>query len=288
LGIAAISVAGNGCPPVRVVSNGRPLGGATRIRCHQSSQYLSGLLLTAPVTQNGMDIFIDGEAVSKPYIDMTTDILSDFGIVCDRTGYERFTIPGGQRYRPGHYAVETDCSQAGYFWAAAAITGARIKVLGTSARSRQGDVKLAEVLGEMGCRVDHDSDGIAVTGGPLTAVRVNMADMPDMVPTLAVVAAYAHGTTRIENVAHLRIKECDRLGAMETQLRKMGIVARCTDAGLDVVGAVPQGAHIRTYDDHRIAMCFAVAGLKTPGVIIEDPRCVAKSFPNFWEVFGQL
>jgi 3-phosphoshikimate 1-carboxyvinyltransferase len=284
LGIPARSLNENGCPPV-VVTGAPVAGGAVDIRCAVSSQYLSSLLLMAPCTEKGLDIRVTEGPVSKPYIDMTLDILERFGIKAKRDGYTRFSIPGRQAYRSGTYHVEPDASQAGYFWAAAAITGATVRVGQTRTDSRQGDVGLAGVFGAMGCRVTHGPGGIAVTGGPLSAVTVDMANMPDMVPTLAVVAAFAQGTTVIENVAHLKAKECDRLGAVTTELTRMGIEVQKTDTGLAITGGSPRGAVIETYDDHRIAMSFAVAGLVVPGVAIADPGCVAKSFPHFWDVF---
>jgi len=161
-------------------------------------------------------------------------------------------------------------------------------VFGITKNTRQGDVRFAEVLGKMGCTVKEESDGISVRGGDLKSIDVDMADMPDMVPTLAVVAAFAKGTTRIENVAHLKAKESDRLGSVVNELVKMGVDAVCTDSGMTIKGGNPKGAEINTYNDHRIAMSFAMAGLKVPGIIIHDEQCVEKSFPNYWEIFAEL
>jgi 3-phosphoshikimate 1-carboxyvinyltransferase len=277
----------DGCPPIEVVGGGLK-GGSVAIDCRVSSQYLSALLMIAPFANETVTITVSGGLVSRPYVDMTIDVMEAFGIAVDRNGYERFVVTGGQAYRAGDHAVEPDCSQAGYFWAAAAISGAGVTVAGTSMSSLQGDVRFAERLAAMGCRVAESGDGIKVTGGPLTGVLVDMADMPDMVPTLAVVAAFARGTTVIENVAHLKAKESDRLSAVAAELTKMGIEAGCTDSGLRIVGGHPRGAAIDTYNDHRIAMSFALAGLKIPGVKIKDETCVKKSFPHFWEVFKSL
>ena len=287
MGVGARSVNADGCPPIEVTGGGLK-GGSVTIDCRISSQYLSALLLIAPFAKETVTITVSGGLVSRPYVDMTIAVIEEFGIAVDRNGYERFVVTGGQAYRAGDHAVEPDCSQAGYFWAAAAISGAGVTVAGTSKTSLQGDVRFAECLAAMGCRVAEHGDGIEVSGGPLTGVIVDMADMPDMVPTLAVVAAFAHGATVIENVAHLRAKESDRLGAVAAELMKMGIEADCTDSGLRIVGGHPQGAAIDTYDDHRIAMSFALAGLKVPGIKIKDETCVKKSFPNFWEVFKSL
>lgn len=277
----------DGCPPVAVMGGGLR-GGSVAIRCGVSSQYLSGLLLTAPCTPEGMDIQVTEGPVSKPYIDMTLAVMARFGVSVDRNGYNRFRVPGGQTYRAGEVTVETDASNASYFWAAAAVTGGEVTVRGIGRNSIQGDVKLADTLGRMGCRVTESGDGLTVAGGELKGIDVDMADMPDMVPTLAVVAAFAEGTTHIRNVGHLRAKECDRLTAVATELRRMGAAVTTTETDLTITGGGLHGARIHTYDDHRMAMCFAVAGLAVPGVVIEDETCVRKSFPNFWEVFETL
>jgi len=287
LGIAAHAQNNDGCPPL-VVEAGNRRGGSTRIDCSISSQYLSSLLLMAPCLEQGLIVTVNDNPVSKPYIDMTLDVMAAFGIRVQRDGYEQFKIAGGQTYRHGHYAVEPDASQAGYFWAAAAITGNSVKVQGVTAASRQGDAGLADIFGRMGCRVCHEPDGITVTGGSLTAVDANMGHMADMVPTLAVVAAFAKGTTTIRNVAHLKVKESDRLAAVVQELTKMGITAHYSRDELHIEGGHPKGAAIETYDDHRIAMSFGVAGLQVPDVTIMDETCVGKSFPDFWQVLGKL
>ena len=289
IGVDARSLQDNGCPPVRI-AGGQVPGGKTGLRCKISSQFLSSLLLIGPYAKDGVDVRVTEGPVSKPYIDMTVDVMKRCGVAVERQGYERFVVPGGQVYRSGDYFVEPDCSQAGYFWGAAAIAGpdAEVKVIGTTEKSRQGDVRFARVLEKMGCQVAEDADGIRVRGGRLKGIVVDMADMPDMVPTLAVVAAFAEGTTEVKNVAHLKAKESDRLGSVVDELVKMGVAASCTDDGMTVVGGNPRGASIKTYNDHRIAMAFSMAGLKVPGVEIENERCVDKSFPNYWEVFANL
>ena len=286
-GVEAEAVNGNGCPPVAVLG-GSLLGGEVWIDCSASSQYLSALLLIAPLAPLGMDIRVSSGPVSTPYIDMTLAVLQQFGIAVSREGNQRFTIAGGQTYRAADVNVEPDASNAGYFWAAAAVTGVTVKVLGLSRASCQGDTAFVDILAQMGCSVAGEDDGIAVTGGPLRGVDVDMAGMPDLVPTLAVVAAFAQGTTTIRNVAHLRLKESDRLAAMTTELRKMGTVVNSDADSMTIKGGRLHGAHIKTFDDHRIAMSFAVAGLKIPGVVIEDEQVVRKSFPTFWEVFDTL
>ncbi len=287
LGIHARAVEGNGCPPVDVPGGGAR-GGAVAINCSVSSQFLSSLLLMAPCTPQGLAITVSHGPVSRPYIDMTVEILERFGIRVHREGYTRFDIAGGQAYRSGDYTVAADASQAGYFWGAAAIAGGSVTVRGVSADSSQGDVGLARVFEQMGCSVARRPEGITVTGGKLRAITVDMADMPDMVPTLAVVAAFAEGTTVIDNVSHLKAKESDRLASTCAELNKMGIAAVAEHDRLRVPGGRPHGADIQTYDDHRIAMSFAMAGLAVPGVRIVDPHCVEKSFPDFWQVWETL
>jgi len=287
VGTCAYSVNENGCPPVKVVG-GNINGGPVTLNCKTSSQFLSAMLLIAPLTKKGMVITITEGPVSKPYIDMTVNVMERLGIKIDRTGYHKFHIPPNQIYHAGMYEVEPDASQAGYFWAAAAISGNRVKVCGIRMDSKQGDVRFVEALSAMGCDITIEQDGIAVTGGPLSAIDIDMADMPDMVPTLAVVASFAKGITRIRNVAHLKDKESDRLGSVVHELVKMGINARCSESELIIQGSKPKGAQIDTYDDHRMAMSFAIAGLVIPGVFIKDETCVEKSFPNFWSVFEGL
>ena len=287
MGINARSLSGNGCPPVEVT--GTAIGSdQVDVDCQKSSQYLSALLLLAPRTPNGLEIRVAGELVSKPYVDLTIDLIKKFGIRLDRRGDRQFQVPGNQIYRAGNYKVEADCSQAAYFWGAAAITGADIKVMAINERSAQGDLHFVDLLQQMGCRVSRQSDGIAVAGGQLRAIEADLADMPDQVPTLAVVAAFADGTTVIKNVAHLKSKESDRLSATVNELNKMGIQAAGTGNALTVRGGEPQGCIIETYNDHRMAMSFAIAGLNVPGVHIRNESCVEKSFPAFWQVFEGL
>jgi 3-phosphoshikimate 1-carboxyvinyltransferase len=287
IGAVAKAEAAGRCPPVRV-QGGRPEGGRVILDCSVSSQFLSALLLIGPYTRNGIDVSISKGPVSRPYIDMTVRVMTRFGVSVERQEYRRFHVSGGQVYRSRDYGIEPDASQAGYFWAAAAVTGRRVKVSGIAGDSIQGDARFPEVLEKMGCRVSREPDGITVQGGPLVGIQTDMGDMPDLVPTLAVVAAFAEGETLIGNVSHLRAKESDRLAAVSTELKKMGVTAEATKDALLVRGGRPKAAVIETYDDHRMAMSFAVAGLKVPGIAIENERCVDKSFPDFWEVFGQL
>jgi 3-phosphoshikimate 1-carboxyvinyltransferase len=286
LGVKAVSEKGDGCPPVRVT--GGLIGGKASLSGAISSQYLSALLFIGPLAPAGLEIEVTGDLVSRPYVDLTLEVLSDFGISFYREGYRYFQLPGGQCYLPQDYQIEADASSASYFWAAAALTGGRVTITNLGLTSSQGDAAFPQVLERMGCAITSTAAGLTVQGGPLSGVEVNMAAMPDLVPTLAVLAAFAQGETVITGVAHLRHKESDRLAAVVTELGKMGLEARETEDGLVIRGGKPRGAVINTYNDHRLAMSFAVAGLKVPGLSITDPDCVAKSFPDFWEFFERL
>ena len=285
--VKARSVNGDGSPPVEIT--GRKIqGGRVSIAGNKSSQFISAILMIGPLTQNKIEIIAKDEPVSKPYIDMTLNIMKMFGIQTKREGYKKFVVPGNQTYMHGSYIAEPDCSNAGYFWAAAALTRSYVKVKGISPYTRQGDVGFVNILKTMGCNTFYHTDGIAVSGGPLSGISVDMADMPDIVPTLAVVAAFAKGATVIKNIMHIKAKESDRVAAVIKELSKMNIQAFHTKSDLIIKGGTPQPAEIDTYNDHRIAMSFAIAGLVTPGMVIRDKKCVAKSFPNFWDVFEKL
>ncbi|MGM0879629.1 MAG: 3-phosphoshikimate 1-carboxyvinyltransferase [Bacillota bacterium] len=287
LGVKAHVIRGTGCPPIQV--EGPSLrGGKAKIRGSVSSQYTSSILISAPYAEMDVELEITDDLTSKPYVDMTVGIMKDFGVEVERDGYRRFKVRAGQRYRAGTYRVEPDASNMSYFLAAAAITRGRVCIPGINISSLQGDVKFIDVLEQMGCCVEKETDYIAVSGKQMRGIDADMNRMPDIVPTLAVMAAFAEGRTHIYNIGNLRIKECDRIAAVENELRKMGIDTESTEDTLTVYGGKPTGAVIDTYDDHRIAMAFAIAGLKTPGVVINNPSCTAKSFPTFWEIFNGL
>jgi len=286
VGVTAVSEKGDGCPPVRVI--GGLTGGRAQLSGAISSQYLSALLFIAPLAPQGMEIEITGDLVSRPYVDLTLEVLSDFGISYYREGYQVIRIPGGQCYLSQEYLIEADASSASYFWAAAALTGGQVTITNLNLESSQGDAAFPQVLERLGCTVALTPAGLTVRGGPLQGVEVDMGSMPDLVPTLAVLAAFARGETVITGVAHLRHKESDRLAAVAAELTKLGIEARETEDGLIIRGGEPRGAVIDTYNDHRIAMSFAVAGLKAPVMVITNPDCVAKSFPDFWQFFAGL
>jgi 3-phosphoshikimate 1-carboxyvinyltransferase len=287
LGVRARSLGTGGGAPIEIDGGAVP-GGCAELDCSVSSQFLTALLLIGPYARDGIEVCVTRGPVSRPYIDITIDVMRRFGVEVERRGYEWFKVPGGGCYRAADHVIEADCSQAGYFWAAAAVSGSTVKVRRTTLDSCQGDARLAEVLVRMGCTIAAHSDGVALTGGALAGIEVDMADMPDAVPTLAVVAAFARGRTAIRGVAHLKEKESDRLAAVCAGLHRMGIQAAHDTDTLWVRGGTPQGAAIGCHNDHRIAMSFAVAGLATPGVEIVDENCVTKSFPTFWDVFETL
>jgi 3-phosphoshikimate 1-carboxyvinyltransferase len=290
--VAITSDAGTGCPPLTLQANGLA-GGRTVLPEGKSSQYLSSLLLVAPYAATPAELEVRGEIFSKPYVEMTLAVMADFGIRVEAApALNAFRIPQGQ-YQGGTYAIEGDASGASYFWAAAAITGGRVTVANVPVPSLQGDAKLLPYLARMGCRIEQTGAGITVIGPEtLEGIELDMGDMPDVAPTLAVVAAFAEGTTIINNIAHLRIKECDRLSAVVSELRKLGAEVEEEPARMIIHGKQGgsnlHGAVIATYNDHRMAMSFAVAGLRIPGVTISDEQCVIKSFPDFWERFGQM
>ncbi|WP_457573165.1 3-phosphoshikimate 1-carboxyvinyltransferase [Desulfolithobacter sp.] len=285
------SDADNGCPPLTIQASGLA-GGRTVLPEGKSSQYLSSLLLVAPYARKPAELEVRGEVLSRPYVEMTLAVMADFGIRVEASpSLNFFRIPQGC-YQGREYRIEGDASGASYFWAAAAVTGGRVTVANVPVPSLQGDAGLVPLLARMGCEVTRTGDGITVEGPDrLEGIEVDMGNMPDVAPTLAVVAAFAEGTTVINNVGHLRIKECDRLSAMVTELRKMGADMEEEPERMIIHGHGGRDLHgteIETYHDHRIAMCFAVAGLRVPGVRITGEDCVKKSFPDFWQRFDRL
>ena len=207
---------------------------------------------------DGLEISLDGPAVSSPYIDLTLDIMKKFGVEACRIHSTLYKVPGQQAYCPGQFFVEPDLSNAGYFWAIGAITGKMISVKNISKNSLQGDLKQVKILEQMGCTINIGENEIGVRGSELIGIDVDMSDTPDAVPAIAVVASFAKGRTRINNIKHLREKECDRIDAISSQLLKMGITVRQGDDFLEILGGSPKGAKIETFNDHRIAMAFAV------------------------------
>ncbi len=287
LGIDAVSQKGNGCPPVTVRAAGLP-GGICELSGEISSQFLTALLLAAPYAREAVTIRIIGELVSRPYVDMTCKIMAEFGVTVEEKKVAVFTVARGQTYRGRDYAIEGDASSASYFLAAAAVTGGRVKVTNVGESSIQGDAGFARVLERMGAEVKTGPDWTEISGPLTRGIKIDLNRMPDMVPTLAVIALFAPGRTVITNVANLRYKESDRLAATANELKKIGGRAEELPDGLIIEGGQLHGAEIETYNDHRIAMAFPLAGLKIPGIRIKDPGCVAKTFPNFFDAFLAL
>jgi len=288
LGCHVIDSGGTGCPPVKVFASGLP-GGSVRIRGDQSSQYISAILLTAPYAKKPTTIGITGSLVSKSYVEMTLRLMQDFGVNSQWVNEKTIKIDAQQKYQARKFSIEGDASSASYFFGMAAITGGRIKVTGMEPNSTQGDLGLIYILEKMGCRVQWEDDGVVLEGGKLTAVDVDMNTMSDVAPTLAVVALFAEGTTRINNVGNMRIKECDRISAIVTELKKLGAQVEEWDTGLSITGQNTfQSAEFETYDDHRMAMALSLVGLKVPDIIIQNPQCVSKTFPLFYDMFLPL
>jgi 3-phosphoshikimate 1-carboxyvinyltransferase len=286
LGVDVLSEAGNGCPPVVVDANGLR-GGKATVRGDTSSQFLSGLLMAAPYAQQPVELIVEGELVSQPYVKMTLAVMRSFGIDVPEKDLHRFVAPLGC-YRGLKYDIEPDASAASYFFAVAAIAGGEVTVEGLSRASLQGDVAFCECLNKMGCEVRYNENSISIVGRPLRGITVNMNAISDTVQTLAVVALFADGPTTITGVAHIRHKETDRIGNLAIELRKLGAEVRELDDGLVITPKPLHGATLATYRDHRMAMSLALAGLRVPGVMIEDPRCTEKTYPNYFVDLEQL
>ena len=285
--LKAESVKSNKCPPIKI-HGGKPRGGSIILAGDQSSQYLTSLLLSAPYFENDTTLNIEGGLTSKSYIDITLDIMQTFGVSVKNEFYQSFHIPAGQRYRAQSYEVEGDASSASYFLAAAAVTGGEVSVTHLNPDSVQGDIKFPGALEQMGCEIKRAGEKITVFGNPLRGITINMNDMPDVVQTLAVVALFAKGKTTMTGIGNLRIKETDRIAALANELTRLGASVEAGDDFIIIEPGPRQPAEVKTYGDHRMAMSFAVAGLGIPGIKIEDPRCVDKSFPDFFERFQEL
>ncbi len=281
LGADAVSETGNGCPPVIVQANGLA-GGKAVVAGNISSQFLSALLMAAPAALSPVELTVVGELVSKPYVEMTLAVMRSFGVTVPGEDLTRFVVAPERGYRAANYSIEPDASAASYFFAAAAVTGGRVTVEGLSQGSLQGDVAFCDCLAKMGCEVSYGEDAITVAGGPLRGIDIDMNAVSDTVQTLAAVALFAEGPTTITNVGHIRHKETDRLNALATELRKLGAMVQERPDGLRVVPGPLRPAEIDTYDDHRMAMSLAVVGLASEGVVIRDPDCTAKTYPQFF------
>ncbi|EDU6114447.1 3-phosphoshikimate 1-carboxyvinyltransferase [Salmonella enterica subsp. enterica serovar Splott] len=275
-------------PPLRL--RGGFIGGDIEVDGSVSSQFLTALLMTAPMAPEDTIIRVKGELVSKPYIDITLNLMKTFGVEIANHHYQQFVVKGGQQYHsPGRYLVEGDASSASYFLAAGAIKGGTVKVTGIGRKSMQGDIRFADVLEKMGATITWGDDFIACTRGELHAVDMDMNHIPDAAMTIATTALFAKGTTTLRNIYNWRVKETDRLFAMATELRKVGAEV---EEGHDYIRITPPAklhhADIGTYNDHRMAMCFSLVALSDTPVTILDPKCTAKTFPDYFEQLARM
>ncbi len=278
-----------GFPPVLVEARGLS-GGSVEIPGEESSQHLSSLFLAAPYAREDTEVRVTGQLLSRPYVDMTVKVMEAFGAGVSRQGYELFRVKSGEHYQPRTFTIEADVSAAGYFWAGAAVSGGSVTTVNVDPfATSQGDIGFLDILEEMGCRVKREPGKVTVQGGTLNGVEVDMGTMPDTVPTLAAVALFATGKTVIRNVAHIRLKESDRIGAVAAEWKRLGARVEELPDGLVVEGGLPlKGASVDPHHDHRIAMSLAVIGLRVPGLVITDKTCVNKSFPTFWDLWDAL
>ncbi len=278
-----------GCPPLRLHSTHPLKGRGISLNGSTSSQFISALLLASPLFADGLDVTIQGTQISTSYIDMTIQSLADFGVEVSHTNYARFEVPPGQTFRARDYRVEGDASGASYLWALAAISAGTITVHNINPGSAQGDINFPALLEKMGCSVRKDARSITVSGtNHLRSIEADMSLMPDTAQTLATVAACAEGTTVIRGLSTLKVKETDRLEALRAELSKMGIQADTGPDYIAVHGGTPRPAQIATYDDHRMAMSFAILAVRTGNLRIIDPKVVEKSFPDFWQTLAYL
>jgi 3-phosphoshikimate 1-carboxyvinyltransferase len=291
LGVDIRSETDNGCPPIVVQATGLK-GGSVKIRGDISSQFLSGLMIVAPLTAQGLTIEVEGELVSKPYVDMTLATMTAFDAEFDREGYQRFRFSGLSSgfggYVGSEYAIEPDASAASYFFAAAAIMQGRVTVEGLGTYSRQGDLQFVNALERMGCSVDMKPAQTTVFGGKIHGIDIDMNDISDTVPTLAAVACFAEGPTTIRHVAHIRHKETDRISALVNEIRKTGCPVDEFEDGLTIHPPLRHGATFDTYNDHRMAMSLALLGLRQSGIAIRDPGCTAKTYPGYFADLARL
>ncbi len=287
LGVKAYSQNGNGCPPVIVESQGFK-GGIAKIKGEESSQFLSALLIVAPYAVQNVRLEAIGNLVSRPYVAISMDIMADFGVEVQHEGNRSFFVQAGQRYHPQTYRIQGDASHASYFFSAASITGGKVRVENFNPTSIQGDTEFLNILEKMGCEVARGEDWADVRGKELRGIEIDMNEIPDVVPTLAITAAFAQGSTVIKNVGHLRFKESDRIKTLTIELNKMGIQVEEGEDYLKIEGGKPHGAEIDPHNDHRLAMSFAIAGLAVSGVTVKGEECVDKSFPGFWKLFQKL
>lgn len=272
----------DGFLPVKIIGESFK-GGTSEIEGNTSSQYLSGMLIAAPYTKNGLHIKVNGNLKSKPYIDITISCMREFGVGVVNRQYKEFFVRGNSKYKGREYEIEGDYTSASYFFAAAAITQGKVKVTNLNPFSDQGDKFFLECLKKMGCEVKIEKDSIEVIGKPLNSISIDMQNYPDIVPTLGIVMAFANGKSIVTNISHLVLKESNRIETTARELMACGIEAIAKEDSLEIIGGTPKGALIETHNDHRIAMAFSIMGLAVPGIEIDDFEVVNKSYPNFYQ-----
>jgi 3-phosphoshikimate 1-carboxyvinyltransferase len=280
LGSNARSLNSNGCPPIEIKSSGCP-GGSVSVRGDKSSQFLSGLLLAAPLARSPVTIEVAGQLVSQPYVDLTLGVMQQFGVEVQRLAESRFEV-APQPYLGTDFAIEPDASSASYFFAAAAICQGTTQILRLGTNSLQGDLRFVELLKAMGCDVQMTSGETKVTGSELHGIDCTMTEISDTVQTLAAVALFARGPTRIRGVAHIRYKESDRISDLARELRRAGATVEEQPDGLVITPTELHPTEFQTYDDHRMAMSLALVGLRENGITVADPNCVTKTYPNYF------
>lgn len=274
-----------GFPPVKIYGGGIQ-GGEATIKGSKTSQYFSAITISSPYAQTAVTLHCTDEMTEKPYFDISLQMMSEFGVNATNENYKKITIPSGEKYSAREMTIEGDYSSASFFFLAAAICKSKVTIRGLRTDTKQGDKAFLNLIEKMGCKVTETKEKVSVEGGKLAAIEQDMSNLPDLVPPLAIAAAFAKGTSRLTNIGHLRLKECDRLAVMASELNKMGVSAECNEDSLIIEGTKEaHGAKIDPHNDHRIAMSFAAAGLAVGGQIIENENCVAKSFPDFWERF---
>jgi len=277
------------CPPIDIQASGLP-GGRTEIAGNISSQFLSGLLMVAPYANNPVEILVTTELNSKPYVELTLGVMSDFGVEVQRQGSERFVIPPAHYQERSTYTIESDASAASYFFAAPAILGGMVRVENISRASKQGDIAFLDILQRMGCTVSEGKNYVDVIGpASLHGVDVDMRDISDTAQTLAAIAPFADAPTRIRGIGFIRAKESNRISDTATELRRLGVEVEEHPDGLTIHPCKTiKPAFTQTYDDHRMAMAFSLIGLRCAGVRIENPACVSKTFPDYFKVLENL
>lgn len=279
----------NNCPPVEIFAKGLP-GGKTKIAGNISSQFLSALLMVASYAQSTIEIELTAELNSKPYVDMTISMMQAFGVDIERRDYSKFTIHPSSYSPLSTFQIESDASAASYFFAAPAICGGKVIVENISRRSVQGDIAFLDILAQMGCHIKEGENSIEVKStDSLTGIDVDMSDIPDTAQSLAAIAPFAFSPTRIRGIASARVKETDRVSATCTELKRLGVAVDEHEDGMTIHPCQNlQPANVQTYNDHRMAMAFSLIGLRFDGVTVENPACVSKTFPNFFEVLETL